>query len=292
MVKDKKKVLIFGVSGMAGHMIYHHMTTLDSYEVYGTSFRTPMDDNTILLDVSNFEEVKNLIDRIGPNIIINAVGVLIRGAKEDSANAILINGYFPHFLQILCRKQGCKLVHISTDCVFSGNIGQYVESSFRDADDIYGRSKALGEIENGTDVTIRTSIIGPELKETGEGLFHWFMSQAGQINGFDNMFWGGVTTLELAKNIDLIIEKDIVGIFHLTNSKKISKYELLKLFKEIWERKQVSINKIQSIAKDKSMVNTRIDEHVMEKSYEVMLIQLKEFMDSNNDFYGYGKRYN
>ena len=132
------------------------------------------------------------------------------------------------------RKVGGMLIHISTDCVFSGNKGNYIETDYRDARDIYGLSKALGEIDNENDLTIRTSIIGPELKTNGEGLFHWFLSQKGNVYGYTDAIWGGVTTLEFAKAIDCAIEQRITGLINLTNKVPISKYELLKLSQKIF----------------------------------------------------------
>ena len=132
---------------------------------------------------------------------------------------------------------GAKLIHISTDCVFSGRQGMYADNDFRDADDIYGRSKALGEIFSDKDLTIRTSIIGPELKRYGEGLFHWFMSQRERVNGYTKVFWSGVTTLELAKAIEYSLDNDVTGLFQLSNGVRISKYDLLVLFNEIFKRK-------------------------------------------------------
>src|SRR5690606_24943808 len=118
---------------------------------------------------------------------------------------------------------GSKLIHISTDCVFSGNRGAYTEDDFCDANDTYGRSKALGELNNDRDLTIRTSIIGPELKTNGEGLLHWFLNQSTPVNGFTEAYWGGVTTLELAKAIKTALMSDLKGIVNLTNGESISK---------------------------------------------------------------------
>ena len=125
--------------------------------------------------------------------------------------------------------------------MFSGKKGNYSETDFRDADGVHGRSKALGEIINDKDLTIRTSIIGPELKENGEGLFHWFMHQHGCANGFQTAIWGGVTTLELAKAIDVAIDQGVTGLIQLSNGLGISKYDLLHLFSRIWHKQDVEI---------------------------------------------------
>jgi len=282
-----KKILIFGVTGMAGHIIYKVLSENKEYEIIGTSYRTKLNKDTYLLDITAFEEVKSLIDKLNPDYIVNAVGVLISGSNVSASNAILVNSYFPNFLKDICSSKKTKVIHISTDCVFSGKSGNYTEKSFRDGDDVYARSKALGEIENDKDLTIRTSIIGPELKLKGEGLFHWFMNQSGEINGYENAYWSGVTTLELAYAIQHIISDDeLNGIFHLTNNNKISKYDLLNLFKKIW-KKEIKLNKFNGNRKDKSFLNIEHPNYIVDKSYEEMLIEMKSFMESNDDLYSY-----
>ena len=180
----KNKVLIFGATGMAGHIVYYYLQNTGRYEVVNAVYRTKLTDDSIVVDVTDKDAVANLVRETRSDLIINCIGVLIKGSKDHPDNAIFINAYFPHLLKKLADEVGAKLIHVSTDCVFSGKKGNYNESDFRDADDIYGRSKALGEIINDKDLTIRTSIIGPELKLNGEGLFHWFMHQKGKVNGF------------------------------------------------------------------------------------------------------------
>ena len=167
-----KKVLLFGATGMAGHVTYYYLRSMGKYDISNVVYRTPLTEDSIVVDVTNRDAVADVVHRVHPEIIINCIGILIKGSKEHPDNAILINAYFPHLLKRLSDEVGAKLIHISTDCVFSGKKGNYTEDDFRDADDVYGRSKALGEIINDKDLTIRTSIIGPELKNNGEGLFH------------------------------------------------------------------------------------------------------------------------
>ena len=236
-----KKVLLFGATGMAGHFAYYFLRDTSKYDITNVVYRMPLTEDSIVVDVTDSKAVAEVVRMVRPEIILNCIGVLIRGSKEHPDNAILINAHFPHLLKKLSDEVGAKLVHISTDCVFSGKKGNYTEEDFRDADDVYGRSKALGEVVNDKDLTIRTSIIGPELKKNGEGLFHWFMNQHGQVNGFTTAIWGGVTTLELAKAIDKAIEQEISGLIQLSNGVGISKYDLLVLFKEIWQKQDVEI---------------------------------------------------
>ena len=187
-----KKILLFGATGIAGHMAYFYLKATGKYKISNVVFRNKLTQDSIVVDVTNLAEVEKVVFQQKPDIILNCIGVLIKGAKEHPDNAILLNAYFPNYLKKMADKVNGKLIHISTDCVFSGEKGFYSEEDFRDADDVYGRSKALGEISNEKDLTIRTSIIGPELKTAGEGLFHWFMCQKGHINGFTEAYWGGL----------------------------------------------------------------------------------------------------
>ena len=279
-----KKILLFGATGMAGHMVYHFLRETKKYKIDNVVFRNKLTEDSIQLDVTNNNAVSKLVKTIKPDIIINCIGVLIKGSKENPDNAILLNAYFPHLLKRLSDEVNATLIHISTDCVFSGKKGNYSEIDFRDADDVYGRSKALGEIINEKDLTIRTSIIGPELKENGEGLFHWFMKNSGNVNGYTNAYWGGVTTLELAKAIDVAIENNLTGLVHLSNGEKISKFDLLNLIKKIWQKNDIKINPYNEKSVDKSLLKSdRFNFRV--PKYSEMMYQLDEWMKNNENLY-------
>lgn len=279
-----KKVLLFGATGMAGHIAYYYLLNTGKYEITNVVFRTPLTEDSIIVDVTNRDAVAEVVRRVQPEIILNCVGVLIKGSKEHPDNAILINAYFPHLLKKMADEVGAKLIHISTDCVFSGKRGNYTEDDFRDADDVYGRSKALGEVINDKDLTIRTSIIGPELKKNGEGLFHWFMNQHGEINGFKTAIWGGVTTLELAKAIDSAIVQNKSGLVQLSNGVGIAKYDLLQLFKKIWHKQDVEILPFDGNGVNKSIAKSmRFDYEV--PTYEQMLMDQHDWMNAHKDLY-------
>lgn len=279
-----KKVLLFGATGMAGHIAYYYLLNTGKYEITNVVFRTPLTEDSIIVDVTNRDAVAEVVRRVQPEIILNCVGVLIKGSKEHPDNAILINAYFPHLLKKMADEVGAKLIHISTDCVFSGKRGNYTEDDFRDADDVYGRSKALGEVINDKDLTIRTSIIGPELKKNGEGLFHWFMNQYGEINGFKTAIWGGVTTLELAKAIDSAIVQNKSGLVQLSNGVGIAKYDLLQLFKKIWHKQDVEILPFDGNGVNKSIAKSmRFDYEV--PTYEQMLMDQYDWMNAHKDLY-------
>jgi dTDP-4-dehydrorhamnose reductase len=286
----KKKILLLGATGMAGHVAYHYLNETNKYEIVDVVFRNKLTADSIVLDVTDKHATEELIKTVKPDIIVNCIGILIKGSRQHPDNAIYINAYFPHLLERLSSEINAKLIHISTDCVFSGKKGNYTEYDFRDADDVYGRSKALGEVENDRDVTIRTSIIGPELKQNGEGLFHWFMHQEGKVNGFTDAIWGGVTTLELAKAIDKAIDNNFTGLVHLSNGTGINKYDLLNLFKTIWNRNNVDINLFEGHAVDKSLQSsTKFNMNV--PSYSAMLDEMKNWMDKYRDMYQHFYKY-
>lgn len=275
---------MFGATGMAGHIAYYYLLNTGKYEITNVVFRTPLTEDSIIVDVTNRDAVAEVVRRVQPEIILNCVGVLIKGSKEHPDNAILINAYFPHLLKKMADEVGARLIHISTDCVFSGKRGNYTEDDFRDADDVYGRSKALGEVINDKDLTIRTSIIGPELKKNGEGLFHWFMNQHGEINGFKTAIWGGVTTLELAKAIDSAIMQNKSGLVQLSNGVGIAKYDLLQLFKKIWHKQDVEILPFDGNGVNKSIAKSmRFDYEV--PTYEQMLMDQYDWMNAHKDLY-------
>lgn len=268
-----QKILILGSTGMLGHQVVLRLTQNPGFQVFDLSFRNKFRDETIICDVTDFKKLGKVIEDIKPNFIVNCIGILIKGSNENPKNSILINSYLPHFLVGECDKIGAKVIHISTDCVFSGEKGGYVESDFRDADDIYGRGKALGEINTPRHLTLRTSIIGPELKKNGEGLFQWFCNQTGSINGYTNVFWGGVTTIELSKFIEQSLVQDLIGLIHVTNSRKISKYDMLNYFREFLDH-DIVILPYNNYYVDKSLLTERNDYIYYFPSFEEMFYEM------------------
>jgi len=278
-----KKVLIIGATGMLGHIVYLYLKSLNNYELYNTVYRNKLTDDSIICDVHNKDDLNKVIETIKPEIVINCVGALVKQSKENPEDAIYLNALYPHLLKIICDKNEAKLIHISTDCVFSGKKGNYAEDDFRDADDVYGRSKAMGEIFDEPHCTIRTSIIGPELKTNGTGLFHWFMNQHEDIKGYTQAFWGGVTTLELAKVINKVIENNYCGLIQVSNGNKISKFSLLSLFSDYFKSNKVIITPTDYYIVDKSLQIGKID--FLIPDYERMIFEMKLFMELNSEYY-------
>ena len=232
------RVIILGVSGLIGHQLFLHFS--NCFETYGVLHKKKdyygnlslfSEKNVIEnIDVNKIEILKEIILGINPDVILNCVGITKR--KEDITNpisAIRTNALFPHLLADCARSIKKRVIHFSTDCVFDGKTGNYSEKSLTSAEDVYGRTKALGEIMYENSLTIRSSFIGQELFGKTE-LLEWFLSQKGkQILGYTNTYYSGVSTVFMAKTIASIIADypDLTGLFHLATEKPISKYELL-----------------------------------------------------------------
>lgn len=283
-----QKIVVLGALGMAGHIMAEVLDKTGDYEVFGVARQEGKYIDRVL-DVTDFKTLENYLENIKPDYVINCVGALVSQSKEDLPTAILLNSYLPNFLSKLGNKLDYKLLHISTDCVFSGKNGYYTETSYRDGDDNYARTKALGEVNNEKDLTIRTSIIGPELKSNGTGLLDWFFKQNGTVNGYTQAYWSGVTTLELAKATVEFLKQDITGLYQLCPQEKISKYELLKLFTKILG-KEIKVIPFDDYKVDKSLICTRNDFDYATPEYDKMLLEMKEWIEDHPAYYlHYGK---
>ena len=282
-----QKILIFGAHGMLGHVAARYLAETGAYRVM-KCVRSAHAADEISADVTDSGRVREILELQRPDIVLNCVGMLIKACADDPALAIMVNSYFPQFLAKCGRDLDYKLVHVSTDCVFSGKKGSYTDTDFRDGDTVYARTKALGEIIDERNLTIRTSIVGPELKDNGTGLFHWFMRQHGEIKGYRLAFWSGVTTLELSKFIHAAIRNKLTGLYQLSMPEKISKYELLKLFQEIWRKDDVTVTPYDDYFCDKSMVGSVRSgfKYTLPADYRNMLTEMKNYMDAADTRHG------
>lgn len=274
-----KRILILGSHGMAGHIISKYLELQDNYVIkIARTYKEPFPDYS--LDIRRqLNLLSHLIVDHKPDVVINCIGILIPDSKKDIANAIFINSYFPHWLKNITKNTKTKIIHLSTDCVFDGKKGNYRTNDIPTETSIYGRTKALGEINNNKDLTIRMSIIGKELKTNGSGLFEWVMKQKGTIKGFSNHYWNGITTLCLAQNINKTINSKITGLYQLAPGYKITKYSLLKLIKKIWNKNDITIQSYIANYCDKTLKPSyRIGfEPIIPESYKQMLVEMREF---------------
>lgn len=260
------KVLILGGSGMLGHKLWQvltegfdvHVTVrrpFDSYSQYGL-----FDQNHTVDHVSAeaVETVVDAIDTVRPTVVVNCIGIVKQvEAARDPVTSITVNALFPHRLAQLCVGKGIRLIHISTDCVFSGRRGGYLESDATDAEDLYGKTKVLGEVTGEGCLTLRTSMIGREL-DTSHGLIEWFLSQEGKtVGGYRKAIFSGLTTIALSEIIARIMSHhpDLQGLYHVA-SEPISKFALLSMVKDIYGL-DIRIEPDEAVVCDRSLNGER-----------------------------------
>ena len=239
---DKKRILILGAGGMLGHKLcqlyrqgydvyYTARADFESYQKYGIFEKEKMINN---IDILDFDKLISVFHQVKPQIVINCIGIIkqLKEAKDPMAS-IKVNSLFPHQLAHICNACGATMFHISTDCVFNGKKGMYTEMDPSDSEDLYGRTKFIGEVHQEGCLTIRTSIIGRELS-TKSGLVEWFLSNRGKkVKGFKKAIYTGFTTIALANIIKNIIDNfpDLNGLYQVS-SEPIDKFSLLNMIKE------------------------------------------------------------
>jgi dTDP-4-dehydrorhamnose reductase len=234
------RILILGGDGMLGHQLLKQLSRghdvrvtlrqkLSAYEGFGI-FNTENAYGEI--EVGSMDRIIDVLGEFRPEAVVNAVGIVKQRSKaKESIPSLEINSLFPHRLAGICKAAGIRMVHMSTDCVFSGEKGRYQESDISDAEDLYGRTKYLGEVYDTHCITLRTSIIGRELSRK-QGLVEWFLSQSGSVQGFKNAVFSGFTTLEFSRIIEKILTEyaERAGLYHVSSA-PISKFDLLMLIK-------------------------------------------------------------
>lgn len=282
------RVLILGSGGMAGHTITLYFKER-GFDVVAYSMSNFPYCKCIIGDAIETKKFEIVLLEGNYDVIINCIGILNQTAEENHSKALYLNSYLPHFIADLMKDTNTKLIQMSTDCVFAGNTGPYYEKSFRDGTTFYDRTKAMGEIEDKKNLTFRNSIIGPDLKENGIGLFNWFMNQKGSINGYTGALWTGVTTLTLAKAMEKAIECNLSGLYNLVNNDSISKFDLLVLFNKYFRNNSLEIRKNDLLKIDKSLSNTRTDFNFVVPSYDQMINEMKEWIDSHSYLYTHYK---
>lgn len=259
----KKKILIFGATGMLGHSLFRQYSLRNDLDVYATIRQTEGFEKwftpectkrlQIGVDADDFDTIVRAVATVRPDVVINCIA-LIKQSQFLNAPlfAININAQLPHRLALICQNSGAKFIHISSDGVFDGKKGMYTEHDKVNISDLYGMTKFLGEVSYPNCVTIRTSIIGHELVEK-TGLVEWFLSQNAKVRGYTRTIYSGFPTTELARIIsDYILPNDnLSGIYHVS-SEPISKYDLLKLIADRYG-KQIKIEPYDDFILDRSL---------------------------------------
>lgn len=270
------RCLVLGGAGMAGHVITDHLRSRE-HEVETVARSTGHAPADHVLDVRDTARLDAVLAAGCYDVVINCVGLLIKAAEQDPADAVLVNGYLPQHLARFLRGSSTRLIQLSTDCVFSGAAGPYRESAPYDGQRVYDRSKALGEVVNDKDLTVRMSIIGPELGLRGTGLFHWFSRQTGSIQGYTRAHWNGVTTIELARAVDALALAPVAGLIHLVPEESVTKHALLTQLNDVFAC-NLQIEPVDDHAADKRLLRTRDDVPFAVRGYDAMLADLRAWI--------------
>lgn len=256
------KVLILGASGMLGNAMFRVLSQNPALDVVATarsasvrrSFAPELAQKIVVgVDVESQDSLERVFAEVKPQVVINCIGLIKQlSDANDPLLALPINSMLPHRLARLCQLGNARLIHISTDCVFSGSKGNYKESDESDATDLYGKSKFLGEVAYPHTITLRTSIIGHELA-SAHALVGWFLAQEGKIKGYTKAIFSGLPTVELAHVInDFVLPKpELSGLYHVAVA-PIAKYDLLKLIAEVYG-KDILIEPDDALAIDRSL---------------------------------------
>jgi dTDP-4-dehydrorhamnose reductase len=275
------RVLILGANGMLGHKAYQ-IFSVEGFDTYGimrqklNTFKqfNVFNKNKIIesLDVTDHAAFSKAFSKINPNVVINAVGV-VKQVCDKFEPAITLNSLFPHKIAKLCTLHKAKLVQVSTDCVFSGSKGYYTEEDIPDANDLYGRTKLMGEVVYDRHLTIRTSIIGRELF-TKHGLVEWFLSQKGEVNGYTKAIFSGLSTAELSRAIIKLLDKGVGGLLNV-GTDKIDKYSLLNIVKNEFKRDDIVIHPHDKFVCDRSLDITKMRKlGIQTKNYREMVKEM------------------
>ncbi|CCN35100.1 DTDP-4-dehydrorhamnose reductase [Vibrio nigripulchritudo SO65] len=287
------KILVIGATGMLGYSIFSNLSEFSNLEVYGT-VRTvngldnffPSTDKLIPnIDVKDFATLEKAVLAVKPDVVINCIGLIKQhDISKQNVEAIEINALLPHKIAQICDTIEARLIHFSTDCVFDGKLGNYLESDLPTATDLYGRSKYLGEVDYGKHVTLRTSIIGHELKSS-VSLIDWFLSQHGSVKGFSKAVFSGLPTAYVAKVlVDFVIPNSSLSGLYQLSVDPIDKYSLISKVASVYN-KRIEIDKFEDFVMDRSLDSTKFREETgfVPPSWD----ELVAFMYTD-----YSKRYN
>jgi dTDP-4-dehydrorhamnose reductase len=282
------KVLVLGAGGMAGHVISLYLRD-QGFDVDTLCSKYALDANTFMINILDQGQLSHVLNSSKYDVVVNAVGVLIAQSELRKDVATYLNAYLPHFLANHYKNTKTKVFQFSTDCVFSGENPPYTEDSLCDGTKFYARTKALGDLRNEKDLTFRMSFIGPHMRKDGPGLFNWFYRQTGVIVGYTDAIWTGITTMELARGIEAAIAQQLTGLYHLVPHTSISKYELLQLFKTVFDRVDIEVEPKDGMKSDKTLINSRQDFDFDVPDYHTMVQGMRDWIESNRSLYKHYK---
>lgn len=275
---------------MLGHKIVEHIQNNIGHESVYFTTRSDSNENSFYYDPEhNFLKIVDIVDTYKIDVIINCIG-LLNSSKLSHDRFFHVNSFFPKKLEKTFIKSKVKIIQISTDCVFDGEVGNYTEDSIPSAKDIYGISKFLGEIINSKDLTIRCSIIGPEINNNSKGLLSWFIKSCkdesiNELMGYKNVFWSGISTFELSRIILFASNSNICGLHHVEVPEKISKFELLLLFSKYFKNSK-KIKPTTDPKYDKSLKSNH-KKLLVSKNYDQIINEMFLNINLNSKKYNY-----
>ena len=279
------KILILGGDGMIGHKMgqvlsaQNHEIVISIREKKDLTLKSISSKAKVFFNDFLKDNILDFLVKVNPDVIINAIGITIRrGSTKNISDTIYLNSFFPHQLSNWALAFKKRLIHFSTDCVFSGSEGSYLEDTTPDALDYYGKTKGLGEVNSKSSLTIRSSMIGPELFNKTE-LFEWIINnKEKEINGFSRVMYSGVTTVYMARLVADLIDnhKNLCGIYN-TASKPISKYELLHLINDNFDLGLI-INDDKTVISNKTLNASKIEKEIglQPPSWDELIFELKK----------------
>ena len=278
------KFFVLGCNGMAGHTISLYLKER-GHEVSGFDLTAPRFVKGVAGNAFDTAFLQQYILDGKFDTVINCIGILNQFAEQHKALATFLNSYFPHFLSQVTAQTATQVIHMSTDCVFSGKRGHYTEQDFPDGKTFYDRSKALGELSEDKNLTLRNSIVGPDINPDGIGLLNWFLKQHDTVNGFTKAMWTGQTTLQLAKTMEKAAQERVSGLINAVPDHAISKYDLLRLFNHYFRNDELTINPTEGVVADKSLIRTNFEFQYLIPDYEIMIAELAEWVKNHKSLY-------
>ncbi|GGK24076.1 dTDP-4-dehydrorhamnose reductase family protein [Aliivibrio fischeri] len=287
------KVIVIGATGMLGYSIFSNLSDSTELDVFGTvrsvhgleKYFPSMDKLIYGVDIKKFETLETVLEKMRFDVVINCIGLIKQhDVAKQHVEAIEINALLPHKIAQLCDRVGARLIHFSTDCVFDGKAGNYLETDLPTATDLYGKSKCLGEVDYGQHITLRTSIIGHELKSS-VSLIDWFLNQKGFVRGFSKAVFSGLPTAYVAKVLEdyVLPNPSLSGLYQLSVD-PIDKFSLISKVADVYN-KQIEIERFEDFVIDRSLNSIKFREKTgfVPPSWD----ELVAFMHSD-----YSKRYN
>lgn len=271
---------------MLGHVVSAYLKE-KGHDVKGFARNRSLIIPSFLGDIKNVNCIYDIISTNYFDAVINCIGVLNSSAEVNKSDAVFLNSYLPHYLVDICAEYNIQVIHMSTDCVFSGKSGNYKEYDLRDGETFYDRSKALGEIDDNKNITLRSSIVGPDLNKNGIGLLNWFLQQSDEVVGYTKAIWNGQTTLQIAKEMEYIAKEKYSGLVNIVPDLNISKYELLKLFNKYFCYNEIRIIPSDKVVVNKTLVKTRDDINITIPDYERMIYELSDWVKKHKEWYNH-----